>query len=568
MPRKYPVRRTHRASLLAAALGVSALWGLTAAAASAEANDTARPYTASGAGAVTPTALSSEDRLSYTTAFDALKRGDLELARASARQAKDRVLLGQVEFERLFHPSHTATFDELSAWLDSYADLPMAPRVHALALKRMPDGAVEPKRPGGLLSRTWASLTGPADGGVDDPAKAARVALNNDDLAGAYQTAIQIGDWWTAGLAAWRLGEHSDAFRAFEQVAVDPTEDPWVRSGGAFWAARAAGQSGRHERVSEYLRQAAAWPSTFYGQIALRQLGEEPVIENLGPRPYEATLQRAAAVPASGVDARELNAFIQSNEGARRTVALYEVGRRDAAEQAARAGLRTSDGEGARRLWAGLYRLVAPSRAAQAEASRIDALRYPMPELQPEGGFTIEKGLVYAIARQETGFDANARSSAGAYGLMQVMPTTAAYMTGDQGFVRNPQRLLDPAVNMKLGQDYVNRLFQIEAFQGDLLKAVISYNAGPGPMLAAIRRLGADADPLLLIETVDVPQARDYVEKVVAAYWIYQRMMGAPIKTLDAVASGARAVPIRLDYTAPLAAPVQIAEALIPGGAR
>src|SRR5690606_38229400 len=146
------------------------------------------------------------------------------------------------------------------------------------------------------------------------------------DLPVAYQTAVQIGDWWTAGLAAWRLGEHSDAFRAFEHVATDPTEDAWVRSGGAFWAARAAGQSGRHERVSEYLRQAAYWPSTFYGQIALRQLGEEPVIENLGPRPYEATLQRAsAAAPSIGVDASELNAFIQSDERARRTVALFEI---------------------------------------------------------------------------------------------------------------------------------------------------------------------------------------------------------------------------------------------------
>ena len=49
-------------------------------------------------------ALSPADRLSYTTAFDALRRGDLDAARASARQANDRVLLGQVEFERLFHP--------------------------------------------------------------------------------------------------------------------------------------------------------------------------------------------------------------------------------------------------------------------------------------------------------------------------------------------------------------------------------------------------------------------------------------------------------------------------------
>ena len=56
-------------------------------------------------------ALSPADRLSYTTAFDALRRGDLEAARASARQAQDRILLGQVEFERLFHPDYTATYE-------------------------------------------------------------------------------------------------------------------------------------------------------------------------------------------------------------------------------------------------------------------------------------------------------------------------------------------------------------------------------------------------------------------------------------------------------------------------
>ncbi|WP_415288247.1 lytic transglycosylase domain-containing protein [Brevundimonas sp. S1H14] len=562
----YSFRRTRRASLFA-----FALCAVVAGAASAEDADSSRPYVATAAVAeASPTALSSEDRLSYTTAFDALRRGDLELARNSARQAKDRVLLGQVEFERLFHPSHVATYDELAAWLETYSDLPMADRVYTLAMRRLPDGAAEPKRPGGLISRTWASLTSPGDGGVNDPAKAARVALNNDDLPGAYEMGQQIGDWWTAGLAAWRMDQHAEAFRAFEHVAQDPTEDPWVRSGGAFWAARAAGQSGRQERVVEYLRQAARWPATFYGQIALHQLGEEPVIENMGPRPYEATLQRASLTPEPlGVDTRALNAFIQSDEDARRTVALYEVGRRSDAELAARNGLRAASGDNAaRQMWAGLYRLVSSGRAAQSEASRIDAIRYPMPELQPMGGFTIEKALVYAIARKETDFNANARSGAGAYGLMQVMPTTAAHMTGDQGYVRTPQRLLDPAVNMKLGQDYVNRLFQIESFQGDLLKTVASYNAGPGPMLAAIRKLGADADPLLLIETIDVPQAREYVEKVVAAYWIYQRMMGAPVKTLEALAAGARAVPIRLDYVPPAPAPLQVAEAVLGGGSR
>ena len=567
----YLFRRAVLAPLFAAALCATVAPAALAASGTAEggADDGGTVYVANDSDR-TPTALSSSDRLSYTTAFDALRRGDLELARSAARQAQDRVLLGQVEFERLFHPTHVATYDELAAWLETYSDLPMAQRVYTLAMRRLPDGAVEPKRPGNLLERTWASVTGANDGGVTDPAKAARVALNNDDLAGAYRTGAEMGDWWSAGLAAWRLREYSDAYRAFERVAQDPTEDPWVRAGAAFWTARAAAQSGRQDKVAENLRLAARWPATFYGQIALRQLGEEPVIENMGPRAYGATLQRAAFTPEpTGVDARELNAFIRSDETARRTVALYEVGRRNDAEEAARTGMRTADGDTARRLWAGLYRTVAPNRAAQAEASRIDATRYPMPVLEPEGGFTIEKALVYAIARKETDFNASARSGAGAYGMMQVMPATAAYMTGDQGYVRNPERLYVPATNLKLGQDYVNRLFQIESFQGDLLKAVASYNAGPGPMLAAVRKLGPDADPLLLIETIDVPQAREYVEKVVAAYWIYQRMLGAPLKTLDAVASGAKAVPIRLDYVAPPpTGPMQVAEAAPVAGTR
>ncbi|MFO0286952.1 MAG: lytic transglycosylase domain-containing protein, partial [Brevundimonas sp.] len=87
-----------------------------------------------------------------------------------------------------------------------------------------------------------------------------------------------------------------------------------------------------------------------------------------------------------------------------------------------------------------------------------------------------------------------------------------------------------------------------------------SYNAGPGPMLDALRKLGPEADSLLLIETIDVPQARDYVEKVVAAYWVYQRMMGGPLNTLEAAARGAPRVPLALD--APPPAPVQVAVAL------
>ncbi|EDX80068.1 MAG: lytic transglycosylase domain-containing protein [Alphaproteobacteria bacterium] len=560
-------RRASLASTLVFALAASG-W---AAAGSALAETPFDGMSGAASGSARPTALSSADRLSYTTAFDALRRGDIEAARASARQAQDRVLLGQVEFESLFHPDHVATYDELTAWLETYSDLPCADRVYTLALRRRPDGAPEPVKPGGLLGRTWNSVVSAVSGGpAVDPMKAARIAYNNDDLTGASAVGREIGDWWTVGLAEWRLGQFHESFAAFERVANDPTEDPWVRAGAAYWTARAASQSGRQDRVNDYLRLAGQWPATFYGQIALRQLGEEPTIENMGPRAYQAEprLQRAAYVPQGArVETGELEAFVQTDARAKRTVAYYEVGRRTEGESELRSGLRTAVGDAAR-MWTALARVMMSGNGG--DATRIDAMRFPMPVLEPEGGFVIEKALVYALARKETDFNPDARSSAGAYGLMQVMPTTAAEMTGDRTFVTDPSKLLVPATNMRLGQAYINRMLQLPAFQGDLLRAVASYNAGPGPMLTAVRKLGPDADPLLLIETIDVPQARDYVEKVVASYWIYQRMFGGPLNTLDAVASGAKLVPVSLDYVppAPVAEPVLVAQAATVGGGR
>lgn len=510
-----------------------------------------------------PRTLSAADRLSYTTAFDALRRGDLDAARASARQANDHVLLGQVEFERLFHRDHTATYEELVAWLEEYSDLPSADRAYNLALRRRPDGAAEPRRPSGF-GRTWNSVVNAATGTEDDPMKAARVALNRDDLTGAVTLGEQIGDWWTVGLAQYRLGEFGRAALAFERVLDDPTEDGWVRSGAAFWAARSAGRSGQQDRVQPLLRHAAVWPATFYGQIALRQLGEDPAIENMGPSAYPADGARRASYQAQepiGVDAAELEAFIRSEPRARRTVAYFEVGRRSDARDELRTGLRAAVTDRGRRLWAALGRAMGPRVTGSGDdVRRINAERYPQPLIEPEGGFTIERSLVYAIARKETDFNPRARSPVGAYGLMQVMPTTAAELANDRGFISEPQRLFEPGVNARLGQAYVNRVMAMPAINGDLLRATASYNAGPGPMVSAVRKLGQDADPLLLIETIDVPQAREYVEKVVAAYWIYQRMNGRPLNTLNAVASGATLIPLSLDYVAPPPIPTQPVE--------
>ncbi|MDP3400164.1 MAG: lytic transglycosylase domain-containing protein, partial [Brevundimonas sp.] len=370
-----------------------------------------------------PRVLSNSDRLNYTTAYDALRRGDLETARASARQADDRVLLGQVEFGRLFHPDYVSSFEELSAWLEDYADLPEAPRVYALALRRRPDGAPEPRRPRRVDGRTWESLT------ESEGAKAARIALNADDLSRAHATGMAIGDWWVVGLATWRMGDFPASFTAFERVAWDPTEDAWVRAGAAFWAARAAARSGQLEQVDTLLRLSASWPATFYGQIALYQLDIEPTLRNWGPQAYSATedegLRAIAFTPDIRINDESLIAFIERDPQARRVVAWIEVGRLDDAREQFRIGLRAATTEEDRKLWSALGRAFSRQLTPRArDAEIIDAARYPMPLLEPEGGFVIEQSLVYAIARKETDFNPRVRSSAGAYGLMQVMPTT------------------------------------------------------------------------------------------------------------------------------------------------
>ena len=75
---------------------------------------------------------------------------------------------------------------------------------------------------------------------------------------------------------------------------------------------------------------------------------------------------------------------------------------------------------------------------------------------------------------------------------------------------------------------------------------VAAYNAGPGAVLNTVQKVGDD-DPLLMIECLPALETRNYVEKVMTAYWTYKRMFGEETKTLDALATGAHRVDARLD---------------------
>jgi soluble lytic murein transglycosylase-like protein len=157
---------------------------------------------------------------------------------------------------------------------------------------------------------------------------------------------------------------------------------------------------------------------------------------------------------------------------------------------------------------------------------------YPMLPIQPSGGFQVDSALIHAIVRQESRFDPMAVSSAGARGLMQVLPSTAKLGEDPNG------RLFDPVYNLTVGQNYVREMMRFSTPDGNLLQTAVAYNGGPGNLQKWRASVDDGGDPLLFIESLPNRETRGYVERVMANFWIYQLRMGKPTPTLDQLASG------------------------------
>ncbi|MEB3265324.1 MAG: transglycosylase SLT domain-containing protein [Cyanobacteriota bacterium] len=135
------------------------------------------------------------------------------------------------------------------------------------------------------------------------------------------------------------------------------------------------------------------------------------------------------------------------------------------------------------------------------------------PVEQAEG---LPPGLLAAVGRQESRFSAGVRSGAGAVGLLQLMPDTAAELAGRP---LDSAALEDPQLNARLGGRYLRQL--LDQWRGQPLLAVASYNAGPGAVQEWVNpRL--TAEPELWVEAIPYPETRLYVKKVLGNLWTYQ----------------------------------------------
>lgn len=518
--------------------------------------------------------LSKADIGRYRTLFELIRTGRHGEVDAVLAAVEDPLLVGHVQAARCLDSTrYVASKAELSAWLNRYSELPEAEDIAALAGVRLPirriagldDGTAAgegrldtlPQEPPGRQKaglRFSVSSLSPAIGAalkrgderaaltfLRDPAVGGRLALAKQDmiraeiafrlfLKGADQQAFDLAKLvagrsrnlvpmadWTAGLAAWRLGDADSAGRHFAALSESATVSTWVTAAAAFWAARADLVAAKPDRVLDHLTVAARYPQSFYGLMAARLLGRD-----LSATPEVNAIDAAALKPLLGL------------APVRRAMALAAVGELDLAS--AELGL--------------VRAALSPVETASVDAlaARIGLIdttqaagkgHFPIPRYRPLNGFRVDRALIFAFVKQESGFDTRAQSPVGARGLMQLMPGTASLVAGRRGIpVRGQGDLTDPSTNLALGQGYLEMLMDDDGVGRNLFLLAAAYNAGPGNVASWLRTANYQGDPLLFIETLPSAETRLFVERILANFWIYQARLGQTLESLDAAASG------------------------------
>ena len=323
---------------------------------------------------------------------------------------------------------------------------------------------------------------------------------------------------WLAGTTAfYNLNRPADAVGMFRRYA-DAAKSPQTRSKGYYWAGRASLSAGDSASANSYFTQAGSFPDQFYGQLALERLGR--------PVPAPATVERP--VPISAAERAAFN----NRSVVRAVKALGQMGYWADQSKFARAIANNADSDTDHFLAAELAQQIGrPDMSVMVGRRAVSSgltgygdsafPRVPVPS-QAQYNWT----MVHAIARQESQFDKQIVSHAGARGLMQLMPGTAREQAGKLGMSYNPASLNDPSYNIMLGSGYFQRM--LDYYGGSYPLAVAAYNAGPGNVNKWIRANGdprlPGADILRWIEEIPIYETKNYVQRVLENAVVYEAM--------------------------------------------
>lgn len=356
----------------------------------------------------------------------------------------------------------------------------------------------------------------------NDDQNALRLSLACTAAGGAWATQGA----WVQGLASWRLRDYRTALAAFDRVAKE-APDSEQRAAAYYWASRAAVAAGQPALVQPRLRAAAANQETFYGLLAAESLGVEAAVQRENIRADRSAWRALEKLP-----------------NVRIAMALAEIGEDVYAGQALRHQAQIGNSDQHAQLIAMAGALSLPETqlylAHNTPHGRKPAVqaRYPQPKWEPNGGWRVDPALVFAHTLQESRFQRGVVSPAGATGLMQVRPGTARDIVRWEGAVAALGDLKTPAVNMDLGQRYLQYLSRDPATGGQLPKIIAAYNAGPAPIARWQTEIRDNGDPLLYMESIPYWETRGYVGIVLRNYWMYEAQQGKPSVSRAALAQG------------------------------
>ncbi|MDR0378526.1 MAG: lytic transglycosylase domain-containing protein [Candidatus Accumulibacter sp.] len=316
--------------------------------------------------------------------------------------------------------------------------------------------------------------------------------------------------------AALRARDWNAVRSAIEAMPLALAEQPvWI-----YWRGRACQAAGRDEDARALFARIAG-QANFYGNLADEELGRRVA---LPPRAAPPTPVELASVAARG--------------SIRRALALFRLDLRTEGVREWNWGVR---GMSDRELLAasvlaeraGVYdRAIAAAERTREEHDYTRRYLAPFGEQVRSAvrAQSLDDAWVYGLMRQESRFVVSARSSAGASGLMQLMPATARWVAGKIGLKNfRSGRVNDTETNLLLGTSYLRLI--MERLGGHPVLASVGYNAGPGR--ARRWQAGHPMEGAIYAETIPFNETRDYVKKVMSNAVYYSASFGRPRSIKD-----------------------------------
>lgn len=337
-------------------------------------------------------------------------------------------------------------------------------------------------------------------------------AANGMERGVEFADAEFLAGW----LALVRLGDPAAAYDHFVRLEAG-VRTPVSTARARYWQGRAAEADDRLEEARARFLAAAEHPTTYYGQLALLALGPDSALLDLPPDPVPSDADRAAFNARDYVQALQLLAEVDADYLFRVFIYHFDDEMETPLEQAMLTDIAIEHFR--------IRQAVRAAKAGRLQGMILAERAYPIIELPEEAPYQPESALTYSVIRQETEFDPRAVSSAGARGLMQMMPRVARATARQLDMPYDFQWLTDdPNYNLVLGMAHLDEV--VDDYDGSLIMALAAYNAGGHRVRRWVNNYGdprtGEIDPIDWVESIPFSETRNYVQRVIENLQVYR----------------------------------------------